>query len=201
MVLAAEVVWLGHYLELNGIARSNVTTDMSRGEWFKYEILSGGGIVSGASIPSILQPGSKLFSPTGISLDSSSIQADVPTIVNGVLDLKTGDLKGVLFILDTEVPAKLDQLIGIIGDVSPDFSSMILQTSSGDRSVNISTSDTKVFEVSFSTNKNASFTQMTPYDLRSGQQANVFGNKLNDGSLDADTIIYEEGGASIQPLP
>ncbi len=97
----------------------------------------------------------------------------------------------------------MDQLIGTIGDVNPDFSGMTLQTDIGDRCVNISTSDTKVFEASFAGNENIDFAQMTAYDLHSGLQANVFGDELN-GCLDADTIIYEEGGASItpvQPLP
>lgn len=201
LVLIAEVIWQGDLLEVNGIARSPVTTDSSRGTWFKYEVLSGG-IVSSSTIPTILQPGAKIFNRIGVRQDETAIQPGIPTKVDGALAIedKSSDLKAVLLMLDTN-PAALPKLAGVISSVSADATSMILVTDNeGDRCVNIG-GTFRIFERSLDDDGNSRFDQMTAFDLERGQRATVFGHENTvNGCQDADTIIYEEDGAVIQPL-
>ncbi len=203
LVLVAEVVWQGDFAEVNGIARSEVTTDADKGTWFKFEVSPGQGYVFDAPIPVILQKGTKLFNRAGLPLDNTAIQDDVRAKVDGVFQAKLNDLRAALIILD--VDATQLQLIGSIGTVADDFSSMILLTDSGDRCVLIDTrtSGTQIFETSLGDDDTIQFDQKAASDLRSGQMANVFGDSDITGCLKAETIIYEVGGASVpvQPLP
>ena len=77
LVLNAEVVWQGDFAEVNGIARSEVTTDTDKGTWFKFEVLPGQGYAFDAPIAVILQDGTKLFNRAGLPLDNAAIQDDV----------------------------------------------------------------------------------------------------------------------------
>ncbi|GMQ88629.1 MAG: hypothetical protein BMS9Abin09_0058 [Gammaproteobacteria bacterium] len=203
MVLIAEVVWQGDFVAVNGTARSEVTTDTDKGTWFKFEVLPGQGYVFGAPIPVILQDGTKLFSRAGLPLDSTAIQDGVRAKVDGVFQDKLNDLKAALITLD--VKATQLQLIGTIGTVADDFSSMTLLTDIGDRCVLIDTrtSGTQIFETSLGDDDTIQFDQMAASDLKSGQMANVFGDSDITGCLKAETIIYEVEGATIpvQPLP
>jgi hypothetical protein len=208
MVLIAEVVWQGDFAEVRGIARSEVTTDevttdTDRGAWFKFEVLPGQGYVFDAPIPVILQRGTKLFNRRGLPVDESAIQDGVRGKVDGVFQAKLNELKAALIILD--IKATQLQLIGTIGTIADDFSSMILLTDSGDRCVLIDTraAGTQIFETSLGSDDTIHFDQKAASDLRSGDTANVFGDSDVTGCLKAETIIYEVEGASIpeQPLP
>ncbi len=195
LVLNAEVVWQGDFAEVNGIARSEVTTDADKGTWFKFEVLPGQGYAFGAPIPVILQKGTKLFNRAGLPLDNTAIQDDVRAKVDGVFQDKLNDLRAALIILDVE--ATQLQLIGSIGTVADDFSSMTLQTDIGDRCVLIDTrtSGTQIFETSLGDDDTIQFDQKAASDLKSGQMANVFGDSGITGCLKAETIIYEVEGA------
>jgi len=203
MVLIAEVIWQGDSAEVRGIARSEVTTDTDSGAWFKLEVLAGQGYAFDAPIPVILQQGTKLFNRAGLPVDESAIQDGVRAKVDGVFRNKPIELKAALVILD--IKASQAQLIGTIGTVADDFSSMILQTDSGDRCVLIdrSISGTQVFETSLDDDDTIDFDQKAASDLGGGQTANVFGDSDVTGCLKAETIIYEAKGAFIpvQPLP
>jgi hypothetical protein len=148
MVLIAEVAWQGDFAEVRGIARSEITTDTDRGTWFKYEVLPGQGYAFDAPIPVILQQGTKLFNRRGLPVDESAIQDGVRAKVDGVFQDKPIELKAALLILDIE--ASQAQLIGTIGTIADDFSSMILQTDGGDRCVLIdrNINGTQIFETS-----------------------------------------------------
>lgn len=203
LILVAEVVWPGDFAEVNGIARSAVITDTDTGTWFEFEVLEGQGYVFDAPIPTILQEGTRLFNSKGLPVDESVIQDGVSARVNGVFQAGLDELKAALVILDIE--ASQSQLIGTIGAVADDFSSMALLTDSGDRCVLIDTGSggTQVFETSLDDDDTIQFDQKEASDLRSGYTANVFGYTDITGCLDAETIIYEVEVAFIpeQPLP
>ena len=203
MVLFAEVVWQGDFAEVKGTARSSVNTDVDRGTWFRFEVLAGQGYNFDAPIPVILQTGTRLYNRQGLPINESAIMDGVTGKVVGVFQDKPVELKAALAIFDTS--AKQTQLIGTIGTVSGDFSSMTLQTGGGDRCVLIDTrpAGTQIFETSLGSDNSIDFDQKTAADLRSGHTANVFGEADVTGCLKAETIIYEVQGAStpVQPLP
>ena len=95
----------------------------------------------------------------------------------------------------------LDQLTGNISNVDIDFdnelSNLTLMTDAGDRCVNFDNVETEVFETSLDDDK-INFDQKSVFSLREGQKADVFGTE-NNGCLDAETIIYEQG-AKIDPV-
>ena len=84
-------------------------------------------------------------------------------------------------------------------DFDNELSNLTLMTDEGDRCVNFDNVETEVFETSLDEDGNIIFSQMSVFSLMSGQIANVFGTE-NDGCLYADTIIYENDGAVIQPI-
>jgi hypothetical protein len=201
MVLIAEVVWQGDFVEVRGIARSGVTTDAHNCTVFDLEVLPGQGYVFDAPIVTVLQRGTRLYNRKGLPIDQSAIQDGVRARVDGVFQAEPEELKAALAIFDTEVTQA--QLIGTIGSVADDFSSMNLLTDSGDRCVLIDSrsSGTQIFETSLGDDDTIQFDQKAASDLRSGNTANVFGDFDVTSCLQAETIIYEVDGASIPVLP
>lgn len=198
MMLIAEVIWTGEYAQVLGIARSSVVANA-----FEYDVIPHKDYKVNGPVSTILDPGTKIFSRhDGRALSVDDIQNGVPAKVDGVFqfsaDTVAESLKAALIILDTKVA--LTQLSGIIGDITPDYSSIMLQTEAGDRCINM-VSTTKVFEITVDTDQKVSFRQVPGFALQTGQQASVFGtDDTNDsGCLKADTIIFESG-AVIQPL-
>ena len=198
MMLIAEVIWTGEYAQVLGIARSSVVADA-----FEYDVIPNKDYKVNGPVSTLLAPGTKIFSRhDGRALSVDDIQNGVPAKVDGVFqfsaDTVAESLKAALIILDTKVA--LTQLSGIIGDIAPDYSSMMLQTDAGDRCINM-VSTTKVFEITVDTDQKVSFRQVPGFALQMGQQASVFGTNDTDdsGCLKADTIIFESG-AVIQPL-
>jgi len=195
MMLTAEVIWTGEYAQVLGIARSSVVADA-----FDYEIIPGKDYKVNGPVSTILAPGTKIFSRhDGSPLSIEDIQNGVPAKVDGVFQFSADNfaesLKAALIILDTQIA--LTQVSGIIGDIAPDYSSMMLQTDAGDRCINL-VSATKVFEIIVDADQKVNFRQVPGFALQTGQQASVFGTDDN-GCLKADTIIFESG-AVIQPL-
>jgi len=203
MVLIAEVVWQGDFVEVRGIARSEVATDADNCTFFELEVLPGQGYLLDEPIATILQEGTRLYNRKGLPIDKSSIEDGIRAKVDGVFQAEPKELKAALAIFDTELTQA--QLIGTIGSVADDFSSMNLLTNSGDRCVLIDSrsSGTQIFETSLADDDTIQFDQKAASDLRIGNTANVFGDFDVTGCLQAETIIYEVDGASIpvQPLP
>lgn len=201
--LIAAVVWQdnqGDFTQLRGIARSAVTFDEDKGRWFKFSALPGQDVPTDAAFPVIVQPTTRLFSREGFELDAKLIQPGVPAQVDGVFDVKPnqGDLKSTLIILDTGIFQT--QLVGVIGSVESDFSGLNLLAEAGDRCVTFNPG-MRVFETSLDADNTISFEQRTRLSLAAGQVADVFGDEnTTSGCLEADTIIYEEDGAVIQPI-
>jgi hypothetical protein len=71
-------------------------------------------------------------------------------------------------------------------------------TEAGDRCVHMDNVETEVFETSLGEDGSINFDQMSVFSLKDGQKADVFGTE-NNGCLDAEIVIYEQG-AEIQPI-
>jgi hypothetical protein len=217
LILNAEIVWQdndGNYDQYRGIARSEVTSDevtidtvdTDIGTWFKFETLPGQEACGGsdeASIPAIVQDGTRLYDRDGNELGTDDIQPGIPTLIDGVCDDEKGGigLKSAMITLDI-LGIFQTQLVGTIASVEDDFSGLTLVTEDEgitDRCV-VFNEGIQVFETLMEDN-NVNFKQRTVFSLAAGQEADVFGEE-NDvtGCLEADTIIYEEGGAVIQPI-
>jgi hypothetical protein len=219
MVLAAEVIWTGNEIAqttnvaCSGVTTDEVTTDDDTGAtWYKnYElpVPDGGKIcITPGSTRTILQPGAKIYDSKGNELDDSYIAEGILNKVDAYADAASKppvDPKAVLVMLGLDDPLNpLDQLTGVIGAVDVDFldnelSNLMLLTDEGDRCVNFDNVETEVFETRLE-DDNINFDQKSVFSLRSGQKANVFGTENSSGCLDAETIIYEDEGAVIQPI-
>ncbi len=215
IVLIAEVVWQdneGNYDRFKGIARSEVTTDTERGTWFKYSTFPGQVACGGSDenpIPTIVQDGTRIYDREGNELGTEDIQSGVPTLVDGVCDEDKGDigLKSAMITLDLNSIFQT-QLVGTIADVKEDLlgvpSGLDLVT---DEEVDGTTDHCvifndgmQVFETTVEDDV-ASFRQRTVFSLADGQRADVFGDEYDvTGCLKADTIIYQEEEAVIQPI-
>ena len=218
-VLAAEVIWTGNEIAqttnvaCSGVTTDEVTTDDDTGAtWYKnYElpVPDGGKIcITPGSTRTILQPGAKIYDSEGNELDDSYIAEGILNKVDAYADAASKppvDPKAVLVMLGLDDPLNpLDQLTGVIGAVDVDFldnelSNLMLLTDEGDRCVNFDNVETEVFETRLE-DDNINFDQKSVFSLRSGQKANVFGTENSSGCLDAETIIYEDEGAVIQPI-
>ena len=219
MVLAAEVIWTGNEIaQTTNVACSGVTTDEvtvdddTGATWYKnYElpVPDGGEIcISPGSTRTVLQPGAKIYDSEGNELDDSYITEGILNKVDAYADATSKppvDPKAVLVMLGLDDPSNpLDQLTGVIGTVDVDLldnelSNLMLLTDEGDRCVNFDNLETEVFETRLE-GDNINFDQKSVFGLRSGQKANVFGTENPSGCLDAETIIYEDEGAVIQPI-
>ena len=220
MVLDAEVIWTGNEIAqttnvaCSGVTTDEVTTDDDTGAtWYKnYElpVPDGGEIcITPGSTRTVLQPGAKIYDSEGNALDDSYIAEGILNKVDAYADPASKppvDPKAVLVMLGLDDPLNpLDQLTGVIGAVDVDFpdnerSNLMLLTDTGDRCVNFDNVETEVFETRLE-DDNINFDQKSAFSLRSGQKANVFGTEnLTSGCLDAETIIYEDEGAVIQPI-
>jgi hypothetical protein len=211
LVLAAEVMWTGNEIaQTNNIACSMVTTDEDTGEnWYKnYELpVPDGETVCNPSKPTILQEGAKIYDSEGNELEATDIKAGVLNKIDAYNDIdfenKTEDLKAVLVMLGLDNPLNpLDQLTGITKNVDikigDEQSSLELMTEAGDRCVHMDNVETEVFETSLGEDGSINFDQMSVFSLKDGQKADVFGTE-NNGCLDAEIVIYEQG-AEIQPI-
>jgi len=216
LVLAAEVMWTGNEIaQTTNIACSEVTTDGDTGEnWYKnFELpVPDGETVCNPSKPTILQEGAKIYDSEGNELEATDIKAGVLNKIDAYNDIdivnKTEDLKAVLVMLGLDNPLNpLDQLTGNISNVNIDFDNemsnltltVAAKAAAGDRCVNFDNVETEVFETSLDGENNINFEQKSVFSLRAGQKADVFGT-INNGCLDAETIIYEDEEAEIQPI-
>ncbi len=203
LVLVAEVIWRGDDIgQSDNIACSGVTEDAERGSWYdNREQVEDAQCDDGESRPTILQPGARIYDAEGNPLPDSAISEGTVNQVDGYLDtgVDPEELKAVLLMLkDEEIEDRQTQLTGVIGDMEPG-ESLILMTDDGDRCVSFSAAGTEVFETSQDEAGNVLFEQRDVNALMSGQFANAFGEPEIEGCLQAHTIIYESG-ASIQPL-
>ena len=188
MVLVAEVVWMGTYADVKGVARSEVTSDSERGRWFQLEVLPGQGYSFDAPIATIVQGATRLFLGDGSPATAADVQPGVLARVDGVFQSNT-DLKAALVVL--RKAHVMAQLTGTVASVADDYGSLVLMTDSGDRCVSVPPT-ARVFETALDADDTIVFEQRTAFDLAGGQKADVFGNEQADGCLAADTIIYEE---------
>jgi hypothetical protein len=196
VVLVAELIWSG-----TDISRSDytactvVSSDSELDNWYQNSevpVAAEEECEDETSRPTVLQPGSKIYSSEGKPLDSSAIRKGIPNRVDGFNE--DGTLKAVLVVLDLEEPdsSERSRLTGIVVIEDP-ASHLTLITDEGDRCVNFHAEDTGVFVSSDDEDDNIIFSEAEVSSLDDGQRATAFGVQNSEGCLDADTIIRENG--------
>lgn len=183
VALVIELGPEGTFQRIKGVAQSVVdqTTDQ-----FTMMIDPGQGLIAENGVVVQLQQGTKIINRQGVLLGLGAIQPDVAMMVNGVLDIS--DEPDVLYaafvVIDVE-GATLQRLSGPMG-ANPDNScGLTVQTSTGDRSVDVS--GAHAFLVTDGSSSPADISTIT-----GGQQVDIYGRARIDGCFDAELIIAFE---------
>lgn len=202
LVLIAEVVMEDGLIETTrGISLSKVTTD-SDTEVSSFEFVR-----SGASIPELpdtfkvlLQRGTRIYARDGTELTAEDIVADLPTQVDGVNDNALAEIKSAVIVITPDESDLSNQLTGTLDSVSDDFTSIIITTDPEAESRCVNVENARIYFTELDDSNTILFEERQASDLASGQLVDAFGEEEVDGCLNADTVIYQQQGAIIQPI-
>jgi len=179
LVLKAALIELGpesSYQKLNGMATSAVDVNNQ----FTMDVDPGQGLTTPLNLNVQIQNGTILINRKGSPVKIADIVNGKLVSVRGVLDVDNGTLFASLIVVDTDSSTQLTGTVGANPDNSCGFT---LMTANGDRSIHTD-SNTKAFLV-----VNGTSSPIKVSELKTGQQADVYGNANISGCFDAHTII------------
>lgn len=148
------------------------------------------GIPAGTRLSAQLQAQTKVFSKSGVELDSSAIQPGRFGTVNGILLLSNtvpDAIKLTLVVLDL-LPDQVVKLSGIIGQINPENRQFELETATDTKECVVAPVGTQIVRVVSSSSGLSS--ELVGFDaLETGQEADVFGATYEAGCLVARLIV------------
>ncbi|MGW8310080.1 MAG: DUF4382 domain-containing protein [Thiogranum sp.] len=134
-----------------------------------------------------VQSNTQIVDRSGAILNVSDIEAGVPLMVDGVLDMNVNPqiLYAALVVIDSNA-AQTGKLSGTLGAIPDGSCGLGLKTASGDRSISYD-AYTRAYLVSGSGSQ-----QISVETLPEGFSADVYGMEDIDGCFDAETIVAFE---------
>jgi len=179
LVLKAALIELGpesSFQKLNGTATSAVDVNNQ----FSMDVEPGQGLITPLILTVQIQKGTLLINRKGRPVGIKDIITGKLVSVRGVLDVNNDTLFASVIVVDTDSSTQLTGTVGANPDNSCGFT---LMTANGDRSIHTD-SNTKAFLV-----VNGTSSPIKVSELKTGQQADVYGNANISGCFDAHTII------------
>ena len=147
---------------------------------FSMDVEPGQGLITPLILTVQIQKGTLLINRKGRPVGIKDIITGKLVSVRGVLDVNNDTLFASVIVVDTDSST---QLTGTVGANPDSVCGFTLMTAGGDRSVHTD-SNSKVFLV-----VNGSSNPIEVSELKTDQQADIYGNANINGCFDAHTII------------